>query len=139
MKATRTALALLTSLTLLTGSATALAGNGNGNGKPHKDHGKQYDQGYQGGGPSIDVGGVRVILNDHRDYWSPASDLPPGIQKKLARGKPLPPGIAKKLDGRLVGQLPRYDGYEWQQVGADLVLVTIATGIVYQVLQGVMH
>ena len=148
MNATRTALALLASLALLTGSPAVLAGNGNGNGNgkgnPHKDHGKQNEQGYSnnswnGSGPSIDVGGVRVILNDNRDYWSPASNLPPGIQKNLARGKPLPPGIAKKLDGRLVGQLPHYDGYEWQQVGTDLVLVTIATGIIYQVLQGVMH
>lgn len=148
MKARRKALALFTSLTLLAGSAGALAGNGNGNGNgkgnSHKDHGKHSEQDYQGnawngGGPSIDVGGVRVILDDNRDYWSPASSLPPGIQKNLARGKPLPPGIAKKLDGRLVGRLPHYDGYEWQQVGTDLVLVTLATGIIYQVLQGVMH
>jgi hypothetical protein len=62
--------------------------------------------------------------------------LPPGIQKNLARGKPLPPGIAKKLDGRLLGQLPHYDGYEWMQAGADLILVAVATGIIYEVLNG---
>jgi len=52
------------------------------------------------------------------------------------RGKPLPPGIAKKLDGRLLGQLPRYDGYEWMQAGVDLILVAVATGVIYEVLNG---
>ena len=64
--------------------------------------------------------------------------LPPGIAKNLARGKPLPPGIAKKLDGRLLGRLPHYDGYEWQQAGTDLILVAIATGIIYEVLNGAL-
>lgn len=60
------------------------------------------------------------------------------VSRKLARGKPLPPGIAKKLDGRLLGHLPRYDGYEWQQAGTDLILVTIATGVIYEVLHGIL-
>lgn len=58
------------------------------------------------------------------------------VFKNLARGKPLPPGIAKKLDGRLLGRLPHYDGYEWRQAGTDLILVAIATGIIYEVLNG---
>ncbi|AYG44337.1 hypothetical protein DV532_08505 [Pseudomonas sp. Leaf58] len=90
------------------------------------------------GGPSIDLGGVQVILSNNRDYWSPGSSLPPGIQKNLARGKPLPPGIAKKLDSRLIGRLPHYDGYEWQQAGTDLLLVTIATGVIYEVLHNAL-
>lgn len=77
-----------------------------------------------------------VSWGGHRDYWSPGPALPPGIQKNLARGKPLPPGIAKKLDGRLLGQLPRYDGYEWMQAGVDLILVAVATGVIYEVLNG---
>jgi Ni/Co efflux regulator RcnB len=39
-------------------------------------------------------------------------------------------------EGRLIGRLPRYDGYEWQQVGTDLILVAIATGLIYEVLNG---
>jgi Ni/Co efflux regulator RcnB len=115
-----------------------------GKGKGH-DKGNQHDnQRHQGSangwqsGPSVDLGGVRVILNDNRDYWSPASSLPPGIQKNLARGKPLPPGIAKKLDSRLINRLPHYDGYEWQQAGADLLLVAIASGVIYEVLHNVL-
>ena len=83
-----------------------------GNQGGHDNHGGPGTQGgaparSNGGGnwdsgPRIDVGGVRVILGDNRGYWNPGPALPPGIQKNLARGKPLPPGIAKKLDGRLL-------------------------------------
>ncbi|MBU4629777.1 RcnB family protein [Pseudomonas sp. BF61] len=151
------ALLVFTSLALIAGSPALLAdpgnGNGNGNGKDKGSaHGNkgggQGNQGQGGGkkgasahysGPQIDIGGVRVILGDNRDYWRGGSSLPPGIQKNLARGKPLPPGIAKKLDGRLLGRLPHYDGYEWQQAGTDLILVTIATGIIYEVLNDVLN
>lgn len=89
-------------------------------------------------GPTIDIGRVRIVLGDNRQLIGPASPLPPGIAKNLARGKPLPPGIAKNFDSRLVSQLPHYDGYRWQQVGTDVVLVAIATGIVYEVLRNVL-
>lgn len=132
-------------LALLGASPMLLADPGNGKGNSHKQNAQHGNQGYQGqggnnwqGGPQIDIGGVRVILDDNRDYWSPGAALPPGIRKNLARGKPLPPGIAKKLDGRLIGRLPRYDGYEWQQAGTDLLLVTIATGVIYEVLSNVL-
>lgn len=116
-------------------------GGGQGNpGNKGNQGGKGNPSGGGGGdwhnGPSIDRGGIIGLLGGHRDYWSPGPPLPPGIQKNLARGKPLPPGIAKKLDGRLLGQLPRYDGYEWRQAGTDLILVAIASGIIYEVLNG---
>lgn len=138
-------LAAALGLTLLAASPALMADPGKGKGHDKGgQHGNQGNQGqgggnnWQGGGPQIDIGGVRIILNDNRDYWSPGASLPPGIQKNLARGKPLPPGIAKKLDGRLVGRLPHYDGYEWQQVGTDLILVTLATGLIYEVLHDVL-
>ena len=77
-----------------------------------------------------------------RDYFIShriaAEPLPPGIAKNVARGKPLPPGIAKKLDGRLVSRLPHYEGYDWVRAGTDLILVAVATGIIYEVLEDVM-
>ncbi|MNB55797.1 hypothetical protein D3C87_649230 [compost metagenome] len=160
MNKSRTLIATISSLALVVSSAMALAdpgngkgqgngnGNGNGNGKGNSQnvqgHGNQKGNGNKGnnsGGdwshaPSIDRGNVLGIVGGYRDYWSPGPALPPGIQKNLARGKPLPPGIAKKLDGRLVGHLPHYDGYEWQQVGTDLILVALATGLIYEVLNG---
>ncbi|MCY1282928.1 hypothetical protein D9M68_164060 [compost metagenome] len=143
-----TLIAVLTSLALLGTPPLSLAdpGNSHGNAKGNA-HAQQHGnpgKGSQGGsnayrgGPQVDVGGIRVILDGHRDYWAPASPLPPGIQKNLARGKPLPPGIAKKLDGRLLGQLPHYDGYDWVQAGTDLILVAAATGLIYEVLHDVL-
>lgn len=66
--------------------------------------------------------------------------LPPGIRKKLARGKPLPPGIAKKtLPPELLRVLPERSGYEVVQVGWDVVLVEVATGIIHDVLMDVIR
>ena len=104
----------------------------------HDKHGGDDDIQVDMRGPRIDIGQVRIILGDNRDLIGPAQSLPPGIRKNLARGKPLPPGIAKRFDNRLLGQLPRYEGYEWQQVGTDVVLVTLATGLIYEILQNVL-
>jgi len=61
--------------------------------------------------------------------------LPPGIRKNLARGKPLPPGIAKQYaPAPMIARLPVYAGHEWRVVGTDLVLVTIATAVVVDIL-----
>lgn len=141
MSKTRPLIAVLTCIALIAGSPTLLADPGNGKGNPHKSqHGNSGGKGnyYGDHGPTIDVGGVRVIFDNNREYWGHAEPLPPGIQKNLARGKPLPPGIAKKLDGRLVGRLPHYDGYEWVQVGTDVILIAIATGIIHEVLHDVL-
>ena len=63
-------------------------------------------------------------------------DLPPGIEKNLARGKPLPPGIAKKaLPSDLVRRLPPVqDGYERIIVAGKILLIEIATQAVRDVL-----
>ncbi|KQZ91622.1 MULTISPECIES: anti-virulence regulator CigR family protein [unclassified Pseudomonas] len=150
----RSLIAAVTSVVLVFGSVTALAdpgnGKGQGNGKNHpqnaQDHGNQGSHGNKGknsgggdwgNGPSINRSNIVGIVDGYRDYWSPGPALPPGIQKNLARGKPLPPGIAKKLDGRLIGRLPHYDGYEWQQVGTDLILVALASGLIYEIVNNV--
>lgn len=140
MSRLNTLLSALLGLALLSATPALLADSGKGKGH---DKGGQHDKGKGSGNdgygsPSIDFGSVQVILNDNRGYWTPAGSLPPGIRKNLARGKPLPPGIAKKLDNRLIGRLPHYEGYEWRQAGADLVLVALATGVIYEVLQEVL-
>lgn len=165
MLKSRSLIAAVTCFALVVGAETVVADPGNGKGNAQFDQGPGQGQGKggpgnkggqgnpgnkgnQGGkgggggggdwhnGPSIDRGGIIGVIGGYRDYWSPGPALPPGIQKNLARGKPLPPGIAKKLDGRLLGRLPHYDGYEWRQAGTDLILVAIATGIIYEVLNG---
>jgi hypothetical protein len=66
--------------------------------------------------------------------------LPPGIRKNLAKGKPLPRGIAKKsAPAAMIAELPQHQGYEWQMVGTDLILVSIATAVIADVLVDVFH
>lgn len=74
-----------------------------------------------------------------RDYFSAtpvdAKPLPPGIAKNLARGKPLPPGIAKRyLPGDLSARLPLRPDYERLIVGDDVLLVSLATGVIVDIL-----
>lgn len=64
-------------------------------------------------------------------------ELPPGIVKKLARGKPLPPGIAKRsLPPDLVAELPVREGFEITIFGDRLVLLE-ASGLVVDILAGI--
>ncbi|HSX70338.1 MAG TPA: anti-virulence regulator CigR family protein [Pseudomonas sp.] len=90
----------------------------------HDKHGGDPDVTVDLRGPSIDIGRVRVVLGDNRDLIGPAQSLPPGI--------------AKRFDNRLLGQLPHYDGYEWRQVGTDVVLVALASGLIYEIIENVL-
>jgi hypothetical protein len=82
-------------LFLCIGLVTMMADDkGKGNGKGKGNHGKS-------GGSSPTVVNVSFGTNDVRViqqyYGAHPAGLPPGLQKKLARGKPLPPGWQKKL------------------------------------------
>ncbi|MEQ8603448.1 MAG: anti-virulence regulator CigR family protein [Marivibrio sp.] len=68
------------------------------------------------------------------------TDLPPGIAKNVARGKPLPPGIAKRgLPSDLEGRLPPLrEGLERIIVGDDVTIVEEGTRIVVDVLKDVL-
>ena len=134
------ALLIVAALTVALATQSALAApkadHPGKSGGGHEQHGQDIGVSIQG--PSIDIGRVRIVLGENRNLIGPSSALPPGIAKNLARGKPLPPGIAKNFDSRVAGQLPRYEGYEWKQVGTDVVLVAIASGIVYEVLRNIL-
>ena len=36
-------------------------------------------------------------------------------------------------------RLPVYPGYEWRRAGGDFVLIAVGTGIVYEILDGVLY
>ncbi len=76
-----------------------------------------------------------VVYEDTRSHPK-KKNLPPGIQKKLARGGTLPPGIAKQyLPDGLVTQLPPPPhGYERRIVGSDVLLVEIDTGVIADII-----
>ncbi|AJE20965.1 anti-virulence regulator CigR family protein [Azotobacter chroococcum] len=137
MRKTSRLLAVAASLTFATAAHSA----------PPADKGHHQGNHHHGGddlsvrvqAPTIDIGQVRIVLGENRRLIGDAQPLPPGIRKQLARGKPLPPGSARNFDSRLTSQLPRYDGYEWRQAGTDVVLVALATGLIYEVLHDVLH
>jgi len=66
--------------------------------------------------------------------------LPPGIRRRLERGKALPPGIAKKTaPPELHSRLELPSGYEIVEVGLDVLLVEVATNIVHDVLMDIVR
>ncbi|AUT92130.1 TPA: anti-virulence regulator CigR family protein [Proteus mirabilis] len=133
-------------------------GNGNGNGNPHSHQNQRGNNGFNKGHQNVNQqdgfssqlridsrGGLSVSItyDDARalaikNNLTGYKGLPPGIAKNLTRGKPLPPGIAKKaVPSIMLSQLPHYDGYEWQIVGNDLVLIAITTSIITSVINNV--
>ncbi|MBO6668738.1 anti-virulence regulator CigR family protein [Parvibaculum sp.] len=123
-------------------SGAAFAGNGNGKGPPHdKAHGGDKIDGAVDLAVSVAFGTqeARII----RDYFSSnvyeMKPLPPGIAKNLARGKPLPPGIAKRyLPLELSSRLPVRADYERLIAGDDVLLVSLATGVIVDILNDVL-
>lgn len=68
-----------------------------------------------------------------------AKALPPGIRRRLARGKGLPPGIAKRaVPANLHSRVRLPTGYEIIEVGLDVVLVEVATNIVHDILTDIV-
>jgi hypothetical protein len=66
--------------------------------------------------------------------------LPPGIRRNLERGKPLPPGIAKRNPPpELRSRLAIPVGYEVVEVGLDVLLVEVATGVIHDVLMDIVR
>jgi Ni/Co efflux regulator RcnB len=110
-----------------------------GHGGQQAQHGNGNGNGSQKGGqrPPQDFGPVRQTIHDNRDSFGRGNPPPPGI--RVVKGQPLPHGYGKRLDNRALAHLPRYQGYEWRRMGTDVVLIAIGTGIVYEVLQGVLN
>ncbi|MEB0046037.1 MULTISPECIES: anti-virulence regulator CigR family protein [unclassified Pseudomonas] len=101
------------------------------------DHHGQQDN-HRGGPPPRDFGPVRQTIHDNHGYFVRGAPPPAGIH--LERGRPLPRGYyGERLDNRALGQLPYYQGYEWRRAGSDVVLIAVGTGIVYEILDGVLN
>jgi Ni/Co efflux regulator RcnB len=138
---------LIASLGVLMLSATPLL---NASADQRDDHGHYDNHGdnhgedhrgpdnHRGGPPPRDFGPVRQTIHDNHGYFVRGAPPPPGIH--LVRGRPLPHGYyGERLDNRALGRLPYYPGYEWRRAGGDIVLIAVGTGIVYEVLEGVLY
>lgn len=123
--------------------AMADPGKGHGHGKAKTQHEQPTSSAEVDAQLSVQMAGVTLTVGTARQLAAQyqlqgAKPLPPGIRKQLARGKPLPPGLARQqLPASYVQQLPARDGCQWSQVGSDLVLVAIATGVVVELLSDV--
>ncbi|KAB0498000.1 anti-virulence regulator CigR family protein [Pseudomonas vancouverensis] len=101
------------------------------------DHRGPQDN-HRGGPPPRDFAPVRQIIHDNHVYFVRGAPPPPGVI--VVRGRPLPHGYyGERLDNRALSHLPYYPGYEWRRAGPDIVLIAAGTGIVYEVLQGVLY
>ncbi|MFF7707239.1 anti-virulence regulator CigR family protein [Pseudomonas sp. NPDC007930] len=107
-----------------------------GHGPGNNNHGPSNGGGH-GQRPPQDFGPVRNTISEHRADFGRGNPLPPNIH--VAKGQPLPHGYGRPLDARARGHLPHYDGYEWRRLGTDVVLVAVGTGIVYEILNGVLN
>ena len=109
-----------------------------------------------GGGGGRDSGGISVeftaeisfslgdrsqIQAHYTSNPNPGREaLPPGIRKNLARGKRMPPGIAKRFPpDALRSSLSIPPQYHVIEVGWDVFLVEVATGVIHDVLMDVIR
>lgn len=81
-----------------------------------------------------------IDTQTRRDIQSQIDSLPPGMQRRLARGRELPPGIAKKVD--LPAHVNEYVGLDDNVrivvVGRDAVVVDPVTELIVDVLRQVL-
>ena len=147
MKRPKTVIASLGVLVLGASALVQAAPNDQGGpdrGGPQGQHEQQRGDDHRGpqdnrrGGPPQDFGPVRQVIRDHHDQFSRGA--PPPRNVRLERGKPLPHGYyGERLDSRALARLPVYQGYEWRRSGPDVVLIAVGTGIVYEILDGVLN
>lgn len=90
---------------------------------------------------SFSVGDRDQIQAYYSSHPNPGIDaLPPGLRKNLARGKAMPPGIAKRFPPEgLRSSLSVPSRYHVIEVGWDVFLVEVATGIIHDVLMDVIR
>jgi Ni/Co efflux regulator RcnB len=108
-------------------------------GNEHRDDHRPDNHGddHRGGRPPADFGDVRRTIQEHREVIGRGQPLPPGVH--IVKGHPLPRGYGRRLDDRSLQYLPRYEGYEWRRLGPDIVLIAVGSGIVYEILDGVLN
>jgi Ni/Co efflux regulator RcnB len=111
---------------------------GDDRGGPQDQHEQRGPQDDRRGGPPRDFGPVRQIIHDNHGQFGRGAPPPPDM--RLVRGRPMPHGYyGERLDNRALARLPYYEGYEWRRSGPDVVLIAVSTGIVYEILEGVLN
>jgi hypothetical protein len=92
------------------------------------------------GAVTLSVEARSQISAYYSSHSSAPQALPPGIRKNLQRGKPIPPGLARKsVPGALRSDLAVPSGYDVVEVGLDVLLVEVATGVIHDILMDVVR
>lgn len=112
-------------------------GGQGGNGSNGNAQASRGQSGRQGGRPPQDFAPIRQTISEHRESFGRGNALPANI--RVERGHPLPRGYGRPLNAAALNQLPHYEGYQWRRLGSDVVLVAIGTGLVYEILSGVLN
>lgn len=107
--------------------------NGQGNSDSQKGNSKNKNNAQEMHYAGISQKDAKKYAKQYKFYgYKP---LPPGIRKNMARGKPIPPGLAyNRVPAPYLATLPRYNGYEWRGYGSDLVLVSIVSNVIADVI-----
>ena len=97
----------------------------------HSAHGRSY------GYPPANFQPVRLHIHQQRHLIGRGPELPRHVH--VVRGRPLPPGWGQRLSRHQARHVPHYHGYEWRRTGSDMILVAVATGLVYEILHDVLR
>lgn len=110
-------------------------------GPPGQGQGPKAERGQAPAPGRISPQDVVVVRQYFSAYPVQTAPLPPGIAKKLARGKPLPPGIAKKIAPiELRQQIPLcMNGWECILAGADMLILDAVHGTIRDIVRGVVR
>ena len=113
---------------------------GKGQSESHGKNGQRASKpgtSQRAGRPPEDFSDIRQTISSHKSDFGRGNALPPDV--RVYKGKPLPRGYGARLSPGALAHLPHYQGYEWRRLGADVVLVAVTTGIVYEILSGVLY
>jgi Ni/Co efflux regulator RcnB len=134
-KALLTAIAALTLIS--TGTALAQGNSDHDRGRGDRDHG---NQGERRGPPGRDEGRGPVRRGPPQRVEERHEERGAGPGHDFRRGQRLPPEyrhrqyVVNDWRGHRLSAPPR--GYQWVQTGGDYVLVSIPTGVIFQIHLG---
>lgn len=99
---------------------------------PARHHARQAHS-----GPPANFSAVRHSIHANRHNIGRGPQL--AQRPHYVRGQRLPHGWGHRLSPAQHRHVPRYHGHEWRRVGGDMVLVTLGTGVIIEILQGVLN
>ena len=86
--------------------------------------------------PPADIRSVHRSIHGQRHHIGRGPALPRHVH--IVKGKRMPHGWGKRLSHRQLRYVPHYHGYEWRRTGSDMILIAVTSGIVVEILRGVL-